>query len=100
MGTNITKVAASENQLSSKLDRAWTIETARARNRTKIAGSNWVGRVKSLLNLRVGIASAGMVEEVSCFCAELELQVLPDVEILKDGEVDIAVSRTMDGISP
>ena len=41
-----------------------------------------------------------MVEEVSGFCAELELQVLPDVEILEDRKVDIAVSRTMDGISP
>ena len=41
-----------------------------------------------------------MVEEVSSFCAELELQILPDVEVLEDGEIDIAVSRTVDGISP
>ena len=97
--TIIEDLCASENQLSSKLDRARAIESTRACNRTKITCRHWIGWIESLLNLRVGIAGAGMVEEIPGFRAELELQVLPDIEILKNGEVDIAESRPVNGIS-
>jgi hypothetical protein len=41
-----------------------------------------------------------MVKEVSSLCAELKFQIVPDIETLEEGKVDIAESGTMDGISP
>jgi hypothetical protein len=41
-----------------------------------------------------------MVKEVSSFCAELKFKIVPDIEALEEGEVDIAESWTVDGISP
>jgi hypothetical protein len=40
-----------------------------------------------------------MVKEVSSLRAELEFQIVPDVKALEEGEVDVAESGTMDGIS-
>jgi hypothetical protein len=40
-----------------------------------------------------------MVEEISCLCAELKFKIVPDVEALEEGKVDIAESRTVDGIT-
>ena len=89
-----------ENYFSCQLDLTRIIESACGSYRTKITGADGIGWIKCCLNFRVRITGARVVEEVSGFCAELELQVLPDVEILEDRKVDIAVSRTMDGISP
>ena len=47
----------------------------------------------------IGRLEIRLIQNIEALDAELELQVLPDVEVLEDGEIDIAVSRPMDGIS-
>ncbi len=92
--------STSEDELSCKLNRAGVIEGTRGCYRTEIAGGDWIGWIEALLDFRVRVAGAGMVEEIPCLGTELELQVLPDVEAFEQREVDIAESGAMDRISP
>lgn len=73
----------SEDYLPCELERARRIEGTRSRHGTKIACRDGIARIESLLNLRVGIARAGMVKQIPSLRTELELQVIPDIEALE-----------------
>ena len=84
----VTSVAAigrpvSEDHFPCELKRTRGIEGTRSRHGTKIARRDRIARIESLLNLRVGIAGAGMVKQIPSLRAELELQVIPDIEALE-----------------
>ena len=73
----------SKDYLPCELERARRIEGTRSRHGTKIACRDGIARIESLLNLRVGIARAGMVKQIPSLRTELELQVIPDIEALE-----------------
>lgn len=75
--------AGSKHDFSGELKHARVIEKAHICHGTEIAGSDWIAGIKTLLNLRIGIAGTRMVEEILSFRTELESQVVPDSKVLE-----------------
>jgi hypothetical protein len=90
---------SSEDDLPCELNRAWGIEGAGACHGAEVACGHRIVRIESLLNFRIRITSAGMVEEIPSLRAKLEFQILPDIEALEEREVDVAISGTVDGVA-